>query len=100
MTITGKGAVLVAALALSACGDDKPKVVTATVRIYPAGPPAGACEPQPAPETTGINDWQTRATIYAASAAAALGQLRRCDQWIKGWRAEEAAGKAGAEGKR
>lgn len=74
------------------CSAD-PKVVTAVQRVYPAGPPAGACEPQPAPETTGINDWQARALIYAASAANALGQLRRCDAWIKGWKAEEAAGK-------
>jgi hypothetical protein len=74
------------------CSDD-PKVVTRIERVYPAGPPPGACEPQPAPETTGINDYRERAAIYAASAANALGQLRRCDAWIKGWRAEEAAGK-------
>lgn len=72
------------------CSGD-PKVVTAVQRAYPAGPPAGACEPQPAPETTGINDWQARALIYAASAANALGQLRRCDVWIKGWQAERDA---------
>jgi hypothetical protein len=72
------------------CSDDAPKVVTKVERVYPAGPPPGACEPQPAPETTGINDWQARALIYAASAANALGQLRRCALWIAGWKAEEA----------
>ena len=85
------GLILLTLTLLTGCSDSKPAVVTAVQRVYPAGPPPGACEPQPAPETTGINDWQARALIYAASAANALGQLRRCDQWIKGWKAEEGA---------
>lgn len=81
-------------LTLSTGCSDSPKVVTAVERVWPAGPPAGACEPQPAPETVGVNDWQTRAVIYAAAAANAQGQLRRCDAWIRGWKADEAAHRA------
>ncbi|MBX3502782.1 MAG: hypothetical protein KF889_25335 [Alphaproteobacteria bacterium] len=80
-------AILMAALLLAACSKP-PEVVTKIERVYPAGPPPGACEPQPAPNVEGMVDWRERAVVYAAAAAAAQGQLRRCDQWIKGWQAE------------
>jgi hypothetical protein len=74
---------------LIGCSAD-PAVVTKIERVYPAGPPAGACEPQPSPAVEGVVDWRERAVIYAAAAATAQGQLRRCDLWIKGWQGEQA----------
>ncbi len=75
-------------------GCSSPKVVTEIQRVYPAGPPAGACEPQPSPNVAGVTDWRLRGAIYAESAANALGQLARCGVWIKGWKADEAADEA------
>lgn len=79
------------ALSLAACGDPTPKVVTKIERVWPAGPPAGACETQPTPDTAGLMDWKKRAVIYAGAAAIAIEQLALCDQWIRGWKADEAA---------
>lgn len=76
----------------TACSDEK--VVTKVERVWPAGPPAGACEPQPSPNVAGVTDWRMRGLIYAETAANALGQLARCDAWIKGWKADEVAAKA------
>ena len=68
----------------------EPKVVTVVQRVYPAGPPPGACEPQPTPDVAGMMDYKERGLVYAAAAALAQAQLRRCDIWIKGWKAEAA----------
>lgn len=79
--------ILLTLMLLTACSD-KPAVVTAIQRVYPAGPPPGACEPQPTPDVATLMDWKERALAYAAAAALAQAQLRRCDVWIRGWQAE------------
>lgn len=77
---------------LTSCSDEK--VVMRVERVWPSGPPVGACEPQPTPPVAGVLDWKLRGLIYAGVAAEALKQLALCDQWIKGWKADEAAAKA------
>lgn len=92
--VTRALSILTMLLLSTACSSD-PEVVTKIERVYPDGPPVGACEPQRAPSVEGLTDWRERAVVYAAAAATAQQQLRRCDQWIRGWKDEAANGQAG-----